>query len=178
MRVYFWPGALAAVAILAGIAQAKDKTPAPPPQAWQDMVKCRQIAEPSARLACFDAQVAKVEQAAANGDLVLADRESVRRTKRGLFGFGIPGGGLLGDSDDKNAEEISEIDSTVGSARQFGYGAWRITLADGSVWEQTDETKLVFDPRSGSKVHIYKGAMGTYRVNIDGQRALKMRRVQ
>lgn len=177
MRVYLWTGVMAASVMLGTSLQAKDKTPQPPPQAWQDMVKCRQIAEPAARLACFDAQVAKVEQAAANGDLVLADRESVRRTKRSLFGFGVPGGGLLGD-DGKNAEEITEIDSTVGSARQFGYGSWRITLADGSVWEQVDDTRLVFDPKSGNKVHIYKGTLGTYRVSVDGQRAVKMRRVQ
>ena len=178
MRVYLWTGVMAASVLLGSSVHAKDKTPHPPPQTWQDMVKCRQISDPSARLACFDAQVAKVEQATANGDLVLADRESIRRTKRGLFGFGILGGGLLGDSDDKNGEEISEIDGTVSSARQFGYGSWRITLADGSVWEQTDDQKLLFDPKSGNKVHIYKGMMGTYRANIDGQRALKMRRVQ
>ena len=178
MRVYLWVGVMMAAAMTGGGAQAKDKTPAPPPQAWQDMVKCRQISDSVARLACFDTQVAKVEQATAAGDLVLADRESIRKTKRGLFGFGIPGGGLLGETDDKNAEEISEIEGTVSSARQFGYGAWRITLADGSVWEQTDDQKLLFDPKNGSKVHIYKGMMGTYRANIDGQRALKMRRVQ
>ena len=176
MRVYFRTGVMVAALLCAAAAPAKDK--APPPQAWQDMVKCRQIADSAARLACFDTQVAKLEQATSNGDLVLADRESVRQTKRGLFGFSILGGGLLGESDDKNAEQIAEIDTTISSARQFGYGAWRITLADGSVWEQVDDAKLLFDPRSGSKVHIYKGLMGTYRANIDGQRALKMRRVQ
>ena len=178
MRVYLWAGVMTAGALLGSAVQAKDKTPQPPPQTWQDMVKCRQIVEPAARLACFDTQIARVEQATAAGDLVLADRESIRRTKRGLFGFGIPGGGLLGESGDKNAEEISEIDGTISAARQFGYGSWRITLADGSVWEQVDDAKLVFDPKKGSKVHIYKGTMGTYRANIDGQRALKMRRVQ
>ena len=177
MRVYLWTGVMMAGVLLGSSGQAKDKAPQPPPQAWQDMVKCRQITAPDARLACFDTQVARVEQATAAGDLVLADRESIRRTKRGLFGFGIPGGGLLGESDDKNAEDISEIDGTISSARQFGYGLWRITLADGSVWEQLDDSKLLFDPKSGSKVHIYKGMMGTYRANIDGQRALKMRRV-
>lgn len=174
MRVYFWTGVMASALLCGGAAGAKDK--APPPQAWQDMVKCRQIADSAARLACFDAQVAKLEQATRNGDLVLADRESVRKTRRGLFGFSILGGGLLGD--DKNAEEISEIDTTISSARQFGYGAWRITLADGSVWEQTDDAKLLFDPRSGNKVHLYKGLLGLYRANIDGQRAIKVRRVQ
>ena len=123
MRVYLWCGFMMIGAVLGSSVAAKDKTPQPPPQAWQDMVKCRQIADSPARLACFDTQVAKVEQATAAGDLVLADRESIRKTKRGLFGFGIPGGGLLGESDDKNAEEISEIDGTVSSARQIGYGA-------------------------------------------------------
>ena len=177
MRVYLWPAVFAAALTLGGGAGAKNKTP-PPPQAWQDMVKCRQIPDPAARLACFDVQVVKVEQAARNGDLVLADRETVRRTKRGLFGFSLPGGSLLGEREGQEAEELSEIDTTISTARQFGYGLWRITLADGSVWEQTDDSKLVFNAHAGSKVHIYKGTMGTYRVNIDGQRALKMRRVQ
>jgi len=173
MRVYLWTGIVAS-ALIGSAAVAKDKTP-PPPQAWQDMVKCRQIADPAARLACFDQQVAKLEQATSSGDLVLADRESVRKTKRGLFGFIVTGGGLFG-GDDK-ADEISEIDGTVASARQFGYGSWRLTLADGSVWEQVDDAKLLFDPRSGNKVHIYKGALGVYRANVDGQKAIKVRRV-
>lgn len=176
MRIYLLAGVMTAMAAAIPGAQAKDKTPAPPPQAWQDMVKCRQIADPAARLACFDGQVAKLEQATSNGDLVLADRETVRQTKRGLFGFSVPGGGLLGDS--KDAEEISEIDTTISAARQFGYGSWRITLADGSVWEQIDDTRLLFDARSGNKVHIYKGALGVFRANIDGQKAIKVRRVQ
>jgi hypothetical protein len=178
MRIYLWSGVMASVLLSASPSEAKDKAPAPPPQAWQDMVKCRQITDSAARLACFDAQVAKLEQAASNGDLVLADRESVRKTKRGLFGFNVSLGGLFGGDDDKKTEEISEIDTTISSARPFGYGAWRVTLADGSVWEQIDEAKLVFDPQSGNKIHIYKGALGIYRANIDGQRAIKIRRVQ
>ncbi len=178
MRIYLWAGVMASTLLLPAAAPAKDKAPPPPPQAWQEMVKCRAIADPTARLACFDAQVAKLEQAASNGDLVLADRESVRKTKRGLFGFSVSLGGLFGGGDDKNSEEISEIDTTIASARQFGYGAWRITMADGSVWEQSDEVKLVFDPRSGHKIHIYKGTLGVYRANIAGQRAIKIRRIQ
>jgi hypothetical protein len=176
MRIYLWTGVMASVLVGTSASEAKDKAPPPPPQAWQDMVKCRQITDPTARLACFDGQVAKLEQAASNGDLVLADRETVRQTKRGLFGFAIPGGGLLGDA--KDAEEITEIDTTITAARQFGYGSWRITLANGSVWEQVDDTRLLFDPKSGNKVHLYRGALGTYRANVDGQKAMKVRRVQ
>ena len=179
MRVYHL-GAIAVMALVAGgSAAAKDKAPAPPPQVWQDMVKCKQIADPTARLACFDGQVGKLEQATNSGDLVLADRATMKQARKGLFGFRLPSLGLFGgNKDGSDADELSEIDTTVTSARQFGYGNWRLSLADGSVWEQTDDVKLLFDPRKGSKVHIYKGALGTYRVNIEGQRALKMRRVE
>ena len=179
MRVYHL-GAIAVMALVAGgSAAAKDKAPPPPPQVWQDMVKCKQIADPTARLACFDGQVGKLEQATNSGDLVLADRATMKQARKGLFGFRLPSLGLFGgNKDGSDADEVSEIDTTVTSARQFGYGNWRLTLADGSVWEQTDDVKLLFDPRSGNKVHIYKGAVGTFRVNIDGQRAIKMRRVE
>ena len=103
----------------------------------------------------------------------------MKQARKGLFGFRLPSLGLFGGNKDGiDVDEVSEIETTVTSARQFGYGNWRLTLADGSVWEQTDDVKLLFDPRSGNKVHIYKGAVGTYRVNIDGQRGIKMRRVQ
>ena len=180
MRVYHL-GAIAVMAlVVAGGAAAKDKDPAPvQPQAFQDLIKCKQIAEPAARLACFDGQVTKLEQATDAGDLVIADRATMRQTRKGLFGFRLPGLGLFGGNKaGADADEVTEIDTTISSARQFGYGNWRLTLADGSVWEQIEDARLVFDPKGGSKVHIYKGTLGTFRVNIDGQRAIKMRRVE
>lgn len=162
---------------LAAPAQAKDKTPPPPPQAYKDLVACKAIADPAARLACFDAQVGKLEQATAAGEVVVTDRAAVRETRKGLFGFRLPSLGLFGGGED-DKDEIKEILGNVASARTFGYGAWRITLEDGSVWEQTDSERLVFDPRKGDKVKIYKAALGTYRMNIDGQRAIRVRRVE
>jgi hypothetical protein len=161
----------------AGAAAAKDKALPPPPQAWQDVVKCREVADPAARLACFDAQVGKLEQAAATGEVVMADRASVRESKKGLFGFKLPSLGIFGGGDD-DKDEVKSVEGTIAVARPFGYGNWRITLADGSVWEQTDDERPVFDPAKGDKVKIYKGALGTFKMNIDGQRAIKVRRVE
>lgn len=154
---------------------AADKTPVQP-QSYKDLIDCRSITDAGQRLACYDAQVAKLEQAAASGDLVVTDRASVREAKKGLFGFRIPSLGIFGGGDDK--DELSSIESTVSSARQFGYGYWRVALADGSVWEQVDTERLVFDPVSGAKVRVYRGALGSFRMNIDGQRAIKVRRVE
>lgn len=172
--------ALAALLASPGPALAKkDKAPPPPPQAYQQLVQCKQIADPTARLACYDQQVGALETATSAGDLVISDRQTIKEARRGLFGFRLPSLDIFGGGDDEDdAEGIKSIDSTVGSARQFGYGSWRVTLADGSVWEQVDDQKLLFNPVSGNKVHVYKGAMGTYRMNIDGQRAIKVRRVE
>jgi hypothetical protein len=156
---------------------AKDKAPPPQPQAYKDLVQCKIVADPAARLACYDAQVGKLEQAAASGDVVVADRASVREAKKGLFGFKLPTLGIFGgEADDK--DDVKSVEGKVAAARTFGYGSWRITLADGSVWEQVDDERLVFDPVSGNKVKISKGALGVFRMNIDGQRAIKVRRVE
>lgn len=161
----------------AGAAAAKDKAPPPPPQAWQEVIKCRAITDSTARLACFDAQVGQLEQAAAKGDVVMADRATVRESKKGLFGFKLPSLGIFGGGDD-DKDEVTSVEGMIATARTFGYGNWRITLADGSVWEQTDDERPVFDPAKGDKVKIYKGALGTFKMNVAGQRAIKVRRVE
>jgi hypothetical protein len=171
--------ALLAVIILSGIgtAQAKDRSPPPAPQAWQEVVKCKALTDSAARLACYDAQIGKLEQAAASGEVVMADKAQVRDAKKGLFGFRLPGLGIFGGGDD-DKDEVKSIEGSIAAAKAFGYGSWRITLADGSVWEQTDDQRLVFDPAKGNKVKIYRGALGTFKMNIDGQRAIKVRRVE
>ena len=176
MRVNLLAATIGLFLVLATPAAAKDKAPPPAPQAYKDLVACKAIADPAARLACFDAQVGKLEQATAAGEVVVTDRAAVRETRKGLFGFRLPSLGLFGGGDDM--DEIKEILGTVAAARTFGYGSWRITLEDGSVWEQTDSERLVFDPRKGDKVKIYRAALGTYRMNVDGQRAIRVRRVE
>lgn len=177
MRVNHLAMAIGFALALAAPAAARDKTPPPAPQAYKDLVACKAIADPAARLACFDAQVGKLEQATAAGEVVVTDRAAVRETKKGLFGFKLPTLGLFGGGDE-DKDEVKEIQGTVASARTFGYGAWRITLEDGSVWEQTDSERLVFDPRKGDKVRIYRAALGSFRMNVDGQRAIRVRRVE
>lgn len=173
---------LAVPALLAGPASAKDREPErrPVPAAYRQLVDCRAVTEAAARLACYDREVAALEQQTASGELVVTDRASMREARRGLFGFSLPNiGKLFGGGDDENeADEVKEIDGTIQSARTFGYGLWRMTLADGSVWEQNDTTRLVFDPRSGNPIKIKRAALGSYKANIDGQSPIKVRRVQ
>lgn len=182
MRLNHYAAAIGLALAVAGPATApaaaRDKAPPPAPQAYQDLVSCKAIADPAARLACFDAQVGKLEQATAAGEVVVTDRAAVRETKKGLFGFKLPTLGIFGGGDADAKDEVRQIEGTVAAARSFGYGSWRITLEDGSVWEQTDSERLVFDPAKGDTVKIYRAALGTFRMNVDGQRAIRVRRVE
>ena len=104
------------------------------------------------------------------------DREQVRTVRRQAFGFKLPGLGLL-DRGDK-PDEIEQITATVAQARQRSDETWVITLEDGAVWAQADQEKLSKYPRKGSKAEIRKASMGTYFINLDGQRAIRAKRVE
>lgn len=180
MRIHYFAGLGMTAMFLALplIATAKDKIPPPPPQAWQELLKCKGLAEPVERLACYDAATGRLEVATKEGEVVITDRATVRETRKGLFGFKLPSLGLFGGGDEDNEEDIKSVDGTIATARQYGYGRWRVTLADGSVWEQSEAEGPFQDPASGDQVHISKGAMGSYWMKIAGGRAIRVRRVQ
>lgn len=163
---------------LAGTAAAKDAS-APQldaPKIFQDLVDCRQIADSAERLSCYDQKVAVLEQAQQSRDIIIADKAEVRDARKGLFGFALPSIKLFGGGE--GDDEIKEIDGVVKSARQGTYGAWQFTLEDGATWLQTDSETVVFGPHPGSKVKIKRGALGSFKVNIDGQPGVKVRRVE
>lgn len=163
--------------LVSGPAVGKDKEAGKrqAPASFKDLVACRQIADNAARLACYDSQVASLEQAESKGEVVVADRKQVEDAQRGLFGYSIPKSNLLGDS---KGAQIDKIEVTVASARQYDYGRWRMTMDDGSVWDQIGTEVLAFDPRTGDKVTIKRASFGSYAAKVGGQPSIKVRRVQ
>ena len=76
------------ILMTAPAAAAPKKVPdGPPPAAVTELLNCRNITDSAARLACYDKSAATIGEAVAKKDLVVMDRESVKKTKRGLFGF-------------------------------------------------------------------------------------------
>lgn len=139
----------------------------------QKIYDCRTIADDAARLACFDASVAELAVAEEKREVTFADKETVKKTRRGLFGFSLPRIGLFGGGAD---EEIKEIEAVVKSASVDRSGKYRIVMADGAVWQQIDTTRLPREPRPGQTVKIKVASMGSYFANVDGQRAIRMKR--
>lgn len=169
----------ASALLIAAPAAAEEAKPAEP-ELYQKMVACKDIADPAARLACYDRQVAAFDAATRNNDIVIADREEVRKTRRGLFGFAAPIGRLLGLGGDKDAEEREEIDRVETKVARVGRtadGGWRLTFEEAGTWEQIDTRGWVMSPKVGQAAVISRAALGSYMVSVDGQRGIKMRRV-
>ena len=129
----------AGLALFAMPAWAKDSSkPMPRSEFLQKVVNCRAITDSTQRLACYDAEVARLDEAATKNEVYMVDKQQVQKTRRTLFGLPLPNLGLFGGGDDDNEEnQIAELESTVKSASYNGEG-WVITIAEGSTWQQME----------------------------------------
>ena len=136
--------------------------------------ECQAIVDDAARLACYDREVAAVVAASDAGDIQVVDKEDIRETRRGLFGFSLPKTGIFGGGDDKDDEVMT---SQITSVRQVGREGYRITIAEGSVWQINDPPRR-FRPKVGDDVELERAAMGSFWVRLNGQNGVKGRRVE
>lgn len=144
------------------------------PAMLEALTRCRTITAPTERLGCYDQAVSALDAAERAGDLVVVDREQVRESRRRLFGFSLPSVPLLERGE--TPEEIDNHSTTITSARQRPDGKWVLNLADGSVWEQIDNTYLTASTRPGTPVEIRRAALGSYFLSVDGARSMRARR--
>jgi len=126
---------------------------------------CRAVHDNVERLACFDRAAATLAAARQKRDIVVLDREQVRKTNRSVFGFVMPQLKLFGR--DGESAEIKQLDSTVKDFTAAGNGRYRISLADGSVWETTAEMR--FPPRKADAIMIKPGILGAYHATLRGR---------
>ena len=177
--------ALASTALLFAVPAAAQEAPregrarAPQLQAVYD---CRAITDAAQRLACFDRQVAALETAETARDVAVIDREEVRRTRRGLFGFSLGnlgsifGGGDDNDNDERavadRVEQIEAVISTVGRDRS---GNMILVLDNDQRWVQTDASGGR-SPRAGQNVVIRRASLGGFIASVEGRAGFRVRR--
>ena len=136
------------------------------------LANCRSEADDAVRLRCYDAAAGALAEASSKGEVVLVDRNEVRRTRRSLFGFNLPKLPFFG-GDDSQGEENDEVDVTLTSARMIDSGKYMLSFDDGSTW-QTTEGKPI-RPRKGDKVTIKKASLGSYFLRVGGRSVRGMR---
>lgn len=145
-----------------------------PSRVVDDLLACRAIGEPAARLACMDRTSAVIADARDKKQIVVLDREDVREAKRSVFGFSLPKIKLFGKGDDE--PEVKEITGKLTSIRDIGNGRAVIRLDNDTSW-QTTETQLGFSPKPGDTIKIEAGILGSYRASNAKGRGVKVKRI-
>jgi len=177
MKAFRWTMVAGLVAVgmaLGGSATAKDrqlKTEAP--KMFTDLLQCRSITDAAQRLACYDRSAATLATAQQNNDLYVADKETMRETRRGLFGFNLPKVKLFGNDD--IAEDVKSIETTI-TAVSSGQRGYIFTLEDGARWAQTDGAYMD-RPKAGSKIRIRRAALGSYMASVEGRVGFRIERL-
>lgn len=138
------------------------------------LAACKQIGTPAERLACYDESSARFAAAVERKDLVVLDRQEIRRTRRSLFGMTLPRTPLFRG---EGGEETDELTAQIGSVRDLGMGKWRFRLSDGALWETAEGYIGLRDPKAGQEVVIKKAPLGNYFIRFNGQRGVRGRRI-
>lgn len=170
-RALLAAGVALALTTAAGGAGAQER-----PAMLKSLMDCKAKTESAERLACYDAAVGALDVAEQKGDIVVVDREQAKAVRRQAFGFSLPSLSLFERGE--KPEELDRVTLGVDRAYRGGDGKWVVEVEGGAVWAQTDTESVAREPQKGSKVEIRKAAMGGYFMNIDGQRAVRARRVK
>jgi hypothetical protein len=166
-------GSIVAVAVAAR-SDARSAPNTGTPQSVQQLIACRSMTDSAQRLACYDRQADALSNAIAKKEVVVIDKARATAAKKSLFGFSIPNfGGIFGGNED----EVKEISSTATRVSQDAYGAYVVTLADGSTWYQQDDAPLGLGPEKGDKITVRRGSFGAFFLSVNGQPGIRVKRI-
>lgn len=166
------------IAAMATSAQAQKKSAgADPGPVFEGMLQCRTITEDSARLACFDRQVAAFADAQKTGEVIVAERKVVEQARESAFGLAVGESTLLRGPD---GQPLKSLSSEIIDVRKLpGSGRWVMSLENGSRWEQMDPPTIRFVPEKKQTLQIERGALGSYIAKLNGKGSFaKVKRIQ
>lgn len=169
--------AAAQICILCASAATAAEKPEPRPAIFQKLIDCRGLSDNGQRLACFDAQVALLDEAEAKQEVVVVDKGQIKQAKKSLFGLSVGKLPFFGNKsgDDSSEEGDNYIDSKISGVRMGPSGKWIFTLEDGARWSQT-EYDTIRQPKNGDAIRIKKTTLGGYMANINGGHGIRVKR--
>jgi hypothetical protein len=164
-----------AVVLIASPSVAKDESVASP--LIDALERCLLIQNSAERLACTDVAARRLVDASRRRDVVIVDRDEMKKTRKSLFGFALPRIGLFGKGGPDSGDEVDRVESVIARVAMVGYGKIAITLDDGARWTTTDAWADPLPPKVGATLIIKRGAIGSYMVSVEGGRSVRAMRV-
>jgi hypothetical protein len=130
------------------------------------LLRCRGIADASARLACYDALPLTATEAKAGQAAGKPANQPLTAEQFGLEEQLAP------------KSPVDAIESQIPGRFEGWQANSRIKLANGQVWQVTDGSSRIYD-LTNPKVEISRGMFGAFYLNIAGDnRTVKVRRIQ
>lgn len=144
---------------------------------FDELQRCKAIAQNQERLACYDRATATILTSRAAGDLMVLDRKTVIARKQSRFGLPVPTSEMFGGGKADDTTEVRQLDASIKVAKPAGiYGRWNMELDNGSVWQTVDA--LSFPPDAGDKIVLKEAPLGGYRASIAGGRSILVKRIR
>jgi len=175
-----WPAALAGLLCTAAYPASEPLTP---------ILACRTVADPAARLACFDRESARLLPAPAATATtpaaapsapapVSAPAPAAIPAPNAKENFGLSEGTVAKKEVDAGArpKELSSVDAHIVAVSVAGTGLTTFTLDNGQVWRQLSaEGDLLAKP--GDPVTVSRGAFRSYWLQTKSGRGCKVTRI-
>jgi len=146
------------------------------------MRECAKIADPTARLACYDNNIRAIGGAPNSipGQMARPNGGGAVANPNAPSGFGAD------DLRTQSPERFnpgrggpSEIATTIADARERQPGIYLVTLASGAQWLFTEGVSQTYKPpRKGDAVRIERGALGSYMMMVGKQAGVKVMRIK
>jgi hypothetical protein len=144
-------------------AQRDPKTPA-----LRALTDCMAERDATRRLACYDDKVRALAKAEEAGDVVVTDRDRIRKSEQAALGLRTP------RTPGRASSAPVRITATIRSVREVSYGKWLFALDNGMRWRQTDDERIF--PQAGQSVTIQPASLGGYSMKL-GSRLIRVARV-
>ncbi len=137
------------------------------------LFNCENLSSSEAVATCFRNEAQQLRTRIAQGDVMVIDKAAAEERSRSTFGQRRDEtiAATLG------VEAPDRIESTLASAAALGDGKHRFTLADGSQWLQTDSDRVRPGMRAGQSVVVKRATLGSYFLQIENRRDIRVRRV-
>ncbi|MXP25257.1 hypothetical protein GRI39_04255 [Altererythrobacter indicus] len=143
--------------------------------------ECAKVADPTARLACFDNNLRSGPSSTAmqqHPKASPADTPPIHNQRSVSEGFGA-NDVRHPDRFAKPPADQQSLTARVASVSKREPGIYLVTLEGGAQWLFSESVPFSFNPpRKGSQVSINKASLGSYLMSVGKQSAVRVKRIQ
>jgi hypothetical protein len=177
-------GPLSTAAILAVAIAAAWASPAAAKADYEavfhTMEECAGIQDVPERVACYDRTMAGARAAIGPGE---AASVAAATTRRGFGAESMPAQDapkpVRAPGVPQSEDELDSVTRVVASSRPIQGGIYAIAFEDGTEWRFVEGVPLYYNPpHKGEQVEIRRGALGSFRLMVDGEDPVRVKRTR